>query len=66
MTDFEVAAKTAFRIAFPDAVQSSQLFLLGVCFWEKIEQLPVFSKNYIDYPDYALHNITARKDLGKV
>lgn len=53
-TDFEKAAKNAFKKIFPGAVQNGCLFHLGQCFWRKIQKLPEVAKNYVEKPDYAL------------
>ncbi|ODM87485.1 FLYWCH-type zinc finger-containing protein 1 [Orchesella cincta] len=53
-TDFEKAAKNAFEIVFPNAMQNGCLFHFGQCFWRKIQSMPDVSKNYVSDPDYAL------------
>lgn len=53
-TDFERAAKNAFKAVFPDTSQHGCLFHFGQCFWRQIQKLPEVSKNYVENPDYAL------------
>lgn len=65
MTDFERAAKNAFKVAFSDTKQSGCLFHLGQCFWRKIQQLSEISKNYIADPDYAFKLGAAHPTLWK-
>ncbi|ODM77881.1 hypothetical protein Ocin01_20181, partial [Orchesella cincta] len=39
-TDFERAAKNAFKVVFPVCTQHGCLFHLGQCFWRRIQTLP--------------------------
>ncbi|ODM88747.1 hypothetical protein Ocin01_17935 [Orchesella cincta] len=53
-TDYEKAAKNAFKSVFPNATQSGCLFHFGQCFWRKIQQLKDVSSKYVTDPDFAL------------
>lgn len=56
ITDFELAAKNAFRKAFPNAQQHGCFFHFGQCFYRKIQKIPEVLEKYSDEsdPDYAL------------